>query len=72
MLSICEPGYYLARKVSLLKRHDKLIALGMARLRSRHREAESTAIIREARAAFERLIPAIPYIGAAPTRSPTP
>jgi hypothetical protein len=55
--------YYLAQRPMLLKNHRKLIAIGLDLMRSRYGEECTAAIVEEAHAEFERLIPQIPYIG---------
>jgi hypothetical protein len=55
--------YYLAQKKTLLKNHDKMIALGEPLMRERYGEALTQTMIAQTREGFETLIPQIPYIG---------
>jgi hypothetical protein len=55
--------YYISRKKTLLKQHDKMIALGEDMLRDQYGETLTQTIVAETRSAFQDLIPAIPYIG---------
>jgi hypothetical protein len=58
-----EAGYYLRHKTDLLKAHARLVSAGREVLRAQYGDAAAETLLRESLAEFERLIPALPYIG---------
>lgn len=55
--------YYLARKSTLLKKHERLMSIGATLFRSLYGETFTYHVLEQTQVEFEKLIPQIPYIG---------